>query len=61
MSPAGNLCPGFKSRPLPDAIQKEVDEDVKLGVLPEEITVSPDHVDLSMIKAAKQRLDRHGA
>ncbi len=45
--------------PLPDAIQKEIDEDVKLGVLPKGFTVSPTYVDLSMIKAAKQRLDGH--
>jgi ABC-type nitrate/sulfonate/bicarbonate transport system substrate-binding protein len=47
--------------PLPDAIQKEIDEDVKLKVLPKPLAVSPDHVDLSLIKAAKARLDRHGA
>ena len=46
--------------PLPQAIQNEVDEDVKLGVLPKAIKVD-DHVDLSMIEAAKKRLDGHGA
>jgi hypothetical protein len=34
---------------------------VKLGVLPKEIAVSPKYVDLSLIKAPKERLDGHGA
>lgn len=48
---------------VPDvaAVQKEIDEDVKLGVLPKAVTVSPKYVDLSLIKAAKQRLAGHGA
>ncbi len=44
--------------PLPKAIQEEIDGDVKDKVLPKSVTVS-DHLDLSMIKAAKQRLDGH--
>ncbi len=47
--------------PLPDSIQKEVDEDVALHVLPKGIQVSPKYVDLSLIKAAKGRLDGHGS
>ncbi len=47
--------------PLPGAIQQEVDEDVALHVLPKGIRVSPSYVDLSLIKAAKERLDGHGA
>jgi NitT/TauT family transport system substrate-binding protein len=47
--------------PVVDAIQREIDEDVKLGVLPSGIAVSPDHVDLSRIAAAKARLESHGA
>lgn len=47
--------------PLVDAIQKEIGEDVELGVLPKKIEVSPHYVDLSMIKEAKQRLDGHGS
>lgn len=47
---------------VPDiaAVQREIDEDVKLGVLKKRVVVSPDHVDLSLIAAAKQRLV-HGA
>lgn len=47
--------------PVIEAIQTEVDEDVKLKVLPKRIRVSPKYVDLSLIKAAKARLDGHGA
>jgi ABC-type nitrate/sulfonate/bicarbonate transport system substrate-binding protein len=43
------------------AVQQEIDEDVKLGVLPKMVTVSPKYVDLSLIKAAKQRLEGHGS
>lgn len=48
---------------VPDvaAVQREIDEDVKLGVLPRAVQVSPKYVDLSLIKAAKERLDGHGA
>ncbi len=48
---------------VPDvaAVQREIDEDVELGVLPRKITLSPKYVDLSLIKAAKERLDGHGA
>jgi hypothetical protein len=34
---------------------------VKLKVLPQEVKLSPDHVDLSLIEAAKARLDQHGS
>ncbi len=47
--------------PLVDAIQKEIDEDVALHVLPKTVQIDPKYVDLSLIKAAKQRLDGHGA
>ena len=47
--------------PLVDSIQKEIAEDVELGVLPKTVQVSPDHVDLSLIKDAKERLDGHGS
>jgi hypothetical protein len=43
------------------AVQREIDEDVKLGVLPKAITVSPKYVDLSLIKAAAKRLGAHGS
>jgi sulfonate transport system substrate-binding protein len=48
---------------MPDipAVQREIDEDVALGVLPKRVVVSPNYVDLTLIKAAKERLDGHGA
>lgn len=48
---------------MPDiaAVQREIDEDVALGVLPKRVVVSPKYVDLSLIKAAKERLGGHGA
>ncbi len=47
--------------PLVDSIQEEVNEDVTLHVLPKRVQVSPQYVDLSLIKAAKERLDGHGS
>jgi NitT/TauT family transport system substrate-binding protein len=40
---------------MPDiaAVEREIDEDVALGVLPEQIAVSTKYVDLSLIKAAE--------
>ena len=38
-------------------VQKEIDESVKLKVLPKAVTISPDHVDLSLIEEAKRRID----
>ena len=48
---------------MPDipAVQREIDEDVALGVLPRRVVVSPKYVDLSLIKTAKERLGGHGA
>jgi sulfonate transport system substrate-binding protein len=48
---------------MPDipAVQREIDEDVALGVLPERVEVSPKYVDLSLIKTAEERLHGHGA
>ncbi|MGH7037450.1 MAG: ABC transporter substrate-binding protein [Stellaceae bacterium] len=48
---------------MPDipAVQREIKEDVKLGVLPQNITVSPQYVDLSLVKAAAKRLGAHGS
>jgi ABC-type nitrate/sulfonate/bicarbonate transport system substrate-binding protein len=43
------------------ALQREIDEDVKLGVLPKPITVSPKYVDLSLVEAAAKRLGAHGS
>ncbi|HJU16981.1 MAG TPA: ABC transporter substrate-binding protein [Stellaceae bacterium] len=67
--PAQNLAFAFTSHDyyhqpdlVPDvaAVQKEIDEDVKVGVLPKRVVVSPRYVDLSLIEAAKKRLD-HGS
>lgn len=69
-SPEKNLEYAFTSHdfyrppdlmPVIKAIQDEIDEDVKLGVLPKRIEVSPRYVDLSVIEDAKKRLDGHGA
>jgi len=48
---------------MPDipAVQREIDEDVKLGVLPQRVVVSPKYVDLSLITAAAKRLGAHGS
>jgi ABC-type nitrate/sulfonate/bicarbonate transport system substrate-binding protein len=48
---------------MPDipAVQREIDEDVALGLLPKRVVVSPKYVDLSLIKAAQERFHHHGA
>lgn len=38
-------------------VQKEIDEDVGLKVLPKPVTISPEYVDLSLIEEAKRRID----
>jgi len=38
-------------------VQKEIDEAVKLKVLPKPVQISPKYVDLSLIEEAKRRLD----
>jgi sulfonate transport system substrate-binding protein len=69
-APAKNLDYAFTGKdfyrppdlmPLVDSIQAEVNEDVTLHVLPKRVQVSPQYVDLSLIKAAKERLDGHGS
>jgi sulfonate transport system substrate-binding protein len=45
------------ARPDLASVQKEIDESVKLGVLPQQIQIAPKHVDLSLIEEAKQRID----
>jgi NitT/TauT family transport system substrate-binding protein len=42
------------------AAQREIDESVKLGLLPKAVTLSPSYVDLSLVTEAKKRLDRGG-
>jgi ABC-type nitrate/sulfonate/bicarbonate transport system substrate-binding protein len=44
-------------RPDLESVQKEIDEAVKLGVLPQPVQISPKHVDLSLIEEAKKRID----
>ncbi len=39
------------------AIQKEIDDSVKLGILKEGIALAPDYVDLSLIEDARKRHD----
>lgn len=39
------------------SVQKEIDESVKLGVLPKAIQIEPKYVDLSLIEEAKRRID----
>ena len=69
-APAKNLDYAFTGRdfyrppdlvPDVDAIQKEIGEDVALGVLPKPIAIEPNYVDLSLIGEAKRRLDHHGS
>jgi sulfonate transport system substrate-binding protein len=45
------------ARPELESVQKEIDEAVKLGVLPKPVQISPKHVDLSLIEEAKKRID----
>lgn len=44
---------------MPDiaSIQAGIDSDVKLGVVPRGVTVSPEYVDLSLVEEAKRRID----
>jgi ABC-type nitrate/sulfonate/bicarbonate transport system substrate-binding protein len=44
---------------VPDValVQKEIDEDVELKVLPKPVQISPKYVDLSLVEEAKKRLD----
>jgi hypothetical protein len=39
------------------AVQREIDEMVALGVVPQRVVVSPAYVDLSLIREAGRRLD----
>jgi sulfonate transport system substrate-binding protein len=39
------------------SVQKEIDESVKLGVLPKPVEIVPKYVDLSLIDDAKKRID----
>jgi sulfonate transport system substrate-binding protein len=45
------------ARPELESVQREIDENVKLGVLPRPVVVNPKYVDLSLIEEAKRRID----
>ncbi len=45
------------ARPNLEWIQREIDNSVKLGVLPKPVTISPHYVDLSLIEEANKRID----
>jgi len=45
------------ARPDVAAIQTELDESVKLGILPKRVELAPHYVDLSLIEDAKRRID----
>jgi NitT/TauT family transport system substrate-binding protein len=45
------------ARPELGSVQKEIDESVKLGVLPKPVEIIPKYVDLSLIEEAKKRID----
>lgn len=45
------------ARPEIQAIQTEIDESVKLGILPSAIRIDPAYVDLSLIEDARRRID----
>ncbi len=45
------------ARPDLESVQKEIDESVKLGVLPKRVEIAPRYVDLSLIEEAKKRID----
>lgn len=45
------------ARPDLASVQKEIDNSVKLGVLPKSVQISPKYVDLSLIEEAKKRID----
>jgi len=64
--PAENLAYSFgqgdwyrspDARPEVKAIQIEIDESAKLGLLPRAIELEPTYVDLSLIEEAKRRID----
>ena len=44
-------------RPELDSVQREINEAVKLGVLPKAVDIRPKYVDLSLIEEAKKRID----
>jgi NitT/TauT family transport system substrate-binding protein len=65
-SPKENLAYAFTkedfyrspdARPSIEPVQKEIDENVKLGVIPKDVKISPKYVDLSLIEEAKRRID----
>jgi NitT/TauT family transport system substrate-binding protein len=45
------------ARPTIDSVQKDIDENVKLGVIPKDVQIAPKYVDLTLIEEAKRRID----
>jgi sulfonate transport system substrate-binding protein len=45
------------ARPDLKAAQKEIDDSVKLGLLPKGVTLSPTYIDLTLIGEARKRID----
>lgn len=45
------------ARPELDSVQREINEAVKLGVLPKAVEIRPKYVDLSLVEEAKKRID----
>jgi NitT/TauT family transport system substrate-binding protein len=45
------------ARPELESVQREIDENIKLGVLPKPVVVNPKYVDLSLVEEAKRRID----
>ena len=45
------------ARPEIDSVQKEINESVELKVLPKQVEISPNYLDLSLIEEAKKRID----
>jgi NitT/TauT family transport system substrate-binding protein len=54
---AGDYYRSPDARPDIEAVQREIDEGVALGILKAGVAVIPTHVDLSLIEDAKRRID----
>lgn len=46
------------ARPIVEAIQIDIDNSLKLGIIKQGLAVAPKYVDLSLIEEAKKRLDK---
>jgi len=45
------------ARPEIETVQKQIDDAVELGVVPQRVVVAPKYVDLSLIEEARKRID----